>query len=138
MIDEYGTRRYIKQRGRLEVTRHQNVLTALEIRAHRYQNSKSYEELEDDRLMDEAIDETGTVPRFQAEDDDVNRVNVEEQLRKEIREVSEYLLEVHGVPPGKKGEGITRLIYENLNGIQSSLSNKNEKLEKKKKLHSKL
>ena len=42
--------------------------------------------------MDEAIDETGTVPRFQAGDDNVNRVNVEEQLRKEIREVSEYLL----------------------------------------------
>jgi hypothetical protein len=84
--------------------------------------------------MDVAIDETGTVPRFQAGDDDVNRVNVEEQLRKEIREVSDYLLEVHGVPPGRKGEGITRLIYENLNGIQSTLSNKNEKLEKARKV----
>jgi len=82
LIDEYGNRRYIKQRGRLEVTRHQNVVTALELRALHYQNSKSYEELEDNRLMDEAIDETGTVPRFQAGDDDVNlnRVNVEEQL----------------------------------------------------------
>ena len=44
--------------------------------------------------MDDAIDETGTVPRFHAGDDKDNRVNVEEQLRKEIREVSEYLLEV--------------------------------------------
>ncbi len=44
------------------MTLHQNVLTALEHRALRYQNSKSYEELEDERLMDEAIDETGTVP----------------------------------------------------------------------------
>jgi hypothetical protein len=34
------------------------------------------------------------------------------------------------VPPGKKGEGITWLICENLNGLQSTLSNKNEKLEK--------
>ena len=84
--------------------------------------------------MDDAIDETGTVPRFHAGDDKDNRVNVEEQLRKEIREVSEYLLEVHGVPPGRKGEGITRLIYENLNGIQSSLSNKNEKLEKARRV----
>ena len=50
--------------------------------------------------------------------------------KKEIREVSEYLLEVHGVSPGRKGGGITRLIYENLNGLQSTLSNKNEKLEK--------
>ena len=55
--------------------------------------------LEDKCLMDEAIDET------------------------------EYLLEVHGVYPGRKGEGITRLLYENLNGLQSTLSNKNEKLE---------
>ncbi len=43
------------------MTLHQNVLTALEHRALRYLNSKSYEELEDERLLDEAIDETGTV-----------------------------------------------------------------------------
>ena len=34
------------------------------------------------------------------------------------------------MPPGRKGEGITRLIYENLNRLQYTLSNKNEKLEK--------
>ncbi len=44
------------------MTLHQNVLTALEHQALRYQNSKSYDELEDKRLMDEAIDEMGTVP----------------------------------------------------------------------------
>ena len=48
------------------MTRHQNVLTALEQRALRYQNSKSYKELEDERRMDDAIDETGTVPCFNA------------------------------------------------------------------------
>ncbi len=55
--------------------------------------------------MDEAIDETGTVPCSIVGDDVEGRVHVEEQLRKEIREVSDYLLEVHGVPPGRKGEG---------------------------------
>ena len=84
--------------------------------------------------MDEAIDETGTVPSSIVGDDVEGRVTVEEQLRKEIREVSDYLLEVHGVPPGRKGEGITRLIYENLNGLQSTLSNKNEKLEKARRV----
>jgi hypothetical protein len=112
------------------VTLHQNILTMLEHRALHYQNSKSYEELEDEHLMDEAIDETGTVPRSNAGDDEESRVIVEEQLRKEIRGVSDYLLEVHGVPLGRKGEGITRLIYENLNWLQSTVSNKNEKLEK--------
>jgi hypothetical protein len=62
LVNEYGTRQYIKQLGRLGVTLHQNVLTALEHRALRYKNSKSYEELEDERLLDEAIDETGIVP----------------------------------------------------------------------------
>jgi hypothetical protein len=80
--------------------------------------------------MDEAIDETGTVLCPIAGGDEESRVIVEDQLRKESREVSDYLLEVHGVPLGRKGEGITRLIYENLNGLQSTLSNKNEKLEK--------
>ena len=44
------------------MTLHQNLLTALEHQALHYQNSKSYKELEDKRLMDEAIDETGTDP----------------------------------------------------------------------------
>jgi hypothetical protein len=55
-----------------------------------------------------------------------SQVVVEEQLIKEIRGVSEYLLEVHGLPPGRKGDGVTRLICENLNGLQSSMSKKME------------
>ena len=116
------------------MTQHQNVLTALEHRSLRYQTGKSYEELEEERIMDEAVDETGTVARFMTGDDEESRINVEEQLRKEITEVSEYLLEVHGVPPGRKGEGITRLIYKNLNRLQSTLSIKNEKLEKARRV----
>jgi len=56
------------------VTLHQNVLTALEHRALRYQNSKSYEESEDERLMDEAIDEMGTVPCSISGDDEESQV----------------------------------------------------------------
>jgi hypothetical protein len=71
------------------VTLHQNVLTALEHRGLRYQNSKSYKELEDECLVDVAIDETGTVPCPIAGDDDESQVIVEDQLRKEISEVSD-------------------------------------------------
>ncbi len=60
----------------------------------------------------------------------MSQVDVEEQLKKEIRGVSEYLLEVHGLPPGRKGDGVTRLIHENLNGLQSVMLSKNGKLEK--------
>jgi hypothetical protein len=48
--------------------------------------------------------------------------------------VLEYLLEVHGLPPGRKGDRVTRLIYENLNGLQSTMSRKNEKLEKARRV----
>ncbi len=99
-----------------------------------YQNSKSYEELGEEILLDEAINEMGTVPCANVGGDKESRINVEEQLIKEIREVSDYLLEVHGVPPGRKGEGITRSMYENLNGLQSTLSSKNEKLEKARRV----
>ena len=84
------------------MTLHQNVLTALDHQVLRYQNSKSYKELEDERLLDEAIDETGTVPCPIAGGNEESQVNVEEQIRKEIRQVSNYLLEVHGVPPGQR------------------------------------
>jgi hypothetical protein len=76
------------------VTLHPNVMTALEHRALRYQNSKSYEELEAERLLGEAIDETGTVLCPNVGDDKASRVNIEEQLRKEVREVSDYLLDI--------------------------------------------
>jgi hypothetical protein len=51
----------------------------------------------------------------------MSRVDVEEQLKKEIRVVSEYRLKVHGLPPGSMGDGVTRLTYENLNGLQSTM-----------------
>jgi hypothetical protein len=112
------------------VTPHQRVLTALEQRAVWYQNSRTYEELEDERLLDEAIDETGTLLCASKRGEERSQVVVEEQLIKEIWGVSEYLLEVHGLPPGRKGDGVTRLIYENLNGLQSTMSEQNGKLEK--------
>ncbi len=101
----------------------------MEQQARRYQKSQSYEELEDERLFNEAIDETGTVAAPLVEDNGEQRRTAEQEVSKEIRGVLEYLLEVHGLPPGRRGEGVTRVIYENLNGLQSALS-KNEKLDK--------
>ena len=46
-----------------------------------------------------------------------------------MRWVDEYLLKMHGVAPGEKEDGIVHLMYENLNGMNSTLSG-NEKLEK--------
>ena len=63
------------------------------------------------------------------EDDSEQSRIAEQEVSKKTKGVSEYLLEVHGLPPGQKGEGVTRVIYENQNGLQSTLS-KNEKLDK--------
>lgn len=64
---------------------------------------------------------------------DIHVTEVEQRELAEVREINEYLLQVHGIPPGKKQEGIVRLIYENLNGINSRLSN-SDKLDKAKEI----
>ncbi len=37
--------------------------------------------------------------------------------------ISDEVLQVHGVAPLSKGEGVVRLIYENMNGLSNKLSN---------------
>ncbi len=61
LIDVYGNIRYINQRGKLSVTKHHSVLNVLEKRALRFQESGCYEDLEDEALLDEALDKTRTV-----------------------------------------------------------------------------
>ena len=48
-------------------------------------------------------------------------------------DIAEVLLRVHGIAPGKKPEGVTRIIYENANSFNTRISG-NEKLEKAKEL----
>ena len=48
-----------------------------------------------------------------------------------IQGVSDDLLSLHGIAPGPKSEGVTRLIYENPDGFNTRISG-NEKLEKAK------
>ncbi len=58
--------------------------------------------------MDEAINETGMVAAPPVEDASEQCRTAEQELGKEIRGVLEYLLDVHGLPPGQKGEGVNR------------------------------
>ncbi len=104
LINKFGTRRYIKQQGQLNVTQHQSVLTALEQQVRRYQESQSYEELEDERLFDEAIDKMGTVAAPLVEDDGEQRRTAEQEGRKlgECRSISSRYM---GYPQDEKGKG---------------------------------
>jgi len=83
-------------------------------------------------LYENALDETFTVATAGLSDSDAedrNTITMEYTERVEINGVSNELLEVHGVSPGKKPDGVTRLIYENPNGFNSRIGG-NEKLEK--------
>ena len=53
--------------------------------------------------------------------------------REEVAGIAEELLEVHGVAPNKKAEGVTRLMYENVDGMLNRISN-NDKLDKAKEV----
>ena len=51
----------------------------------------------------------------------------------EIKEVTNGVLKVHVIVPGKEGQGVTRVIYENPNGFNSRITC-NEKTEKVKEI----
>ena len=50
---------------------------------------------------------------------------------RKIMEVIDEVLKVHVIAPSKKGQGVTRVIYENPNGFNSRI-NCNEKIENAK------
>jgi hypothetical protein len=66
-----------------------------------------------------------------------NHGEILQQEQTDIRVVLEEVLQVHGVLPGRKEEGITRLMYENANGFSNRMGG-NEKLGKAKDLIDKL
>ncbi len=55
--------------------------------------------------MDDAINETGTVAAPLVKDDGEQCRTAEQEISKDIRGVSEYLLDVHGLPPVGRGMG---------------------------------
>ena len=101
--------------------KHSKILAALEMRALRYRNKGRDRVDMDEVLYNEAIDETGTVATAGLSDSDedtwgeVNQNNLAATLEmEEVLGISDELLEVHGVAPGKKAEGVARLVYESV------------------------
>ena len=120
--------------------KHSRVLSALEKRALRFRNKDHNQADQDEVLFNEAIDETGTVSTVGLTDldDDTIATGVTEAEatmleNQEIQGITGDLLNVHGIAPGAKPEGVTRLIYENPDGFNTRISG-NEKLEKAKEL----
>ena len=125
----------------MSTSKHSKILSVLEQRALRWRNKAVHSHNEDDLLYRAALDETGTVNTApfsdsdgECESVDSTTTNTTEQHRGlGIEGVLEEVLEVHGVAPTRKGEGVTRLMMENPNGFSTNISG-NEKLEKEKEV----
>ena len=125
----------------MSLIKHVNILAALEMRALWYHNKGHAKAYQDDILYDEAMDKTGTIDTSEPSNFDVDAVG--EQYHKiltattlemkEIMEISDEILEVHGLAPGRKAEGITRVIYENSDRLNNQIGG-NRKLEKAKEI----
>ena len=126
------SRRY---NGHLAMTSHTRILEILERRARRFQPQLMV--AQEEEQIDYRIDETGTL----ALNGDPPGRNLEMEARvleeRELRMINDDVLEIHGTRPGKKPEGVVRLIYENANGIDGRFSN-NRKVEKAKGIHNDL
>ena len=128
----------------MTLAKHSRVMTALEKRALRYRRKGQVVSDPDEALYNEAIDETGTVSTVgldaDSEGDIVQNFTTAEATlleEEEIRGVSDDLLTIHGNVPGPKPEGVSRLLYENLDGINTRISG-NEKLDKAKEINDEL
>jgi hypothetical protein len=62
-----------------------------------------------------------------------NNYSIRQSKLESIKGLDDEILKVHGVVPGAKAEGVTRLLYENPGGFNTRLSN-NAKLDKSKEL----
>ena len=87
----------------------------------------------DEVLYQEALDETGTAPKdnlTEFDKDSVTSMEKTVEWKKEgTVDIANKLLRVHGIAPGKKPDGVTRIIYENANSF-NTIIRENEKVEK--------
>jgi len=125
MINAEGRRFTVEQDGHLNTTTHETVLKLLERRSLRL---RKQENVMEDSMHNWSVDETGTI--------EINKLNlyeIEKQEKLDMIGVSDEVLRVHGVMPGRKQDRVTRLIYENCNSLPNRLGG-NHKLEKMKDL----
>jgi hypothetical protein len=135
LVDINGDTRTVRRRGRMNITNHSSVLDALSARASRFHRSRR-DDTDNARLL-WSINETGTLNVST-----LDMCNKNETLQQETRElnaipVPDKVLHIHSFAPPKKAEGTVKLIYENLDGLNTCMKD-NEKVERMRELHDKL
>jgi hypothetical protein len=124
-MDAVGDCTLVESTNSLPHVRHESVLSALSTRANRFRGSTIHSRgIHQQQLNENRIDDTGTVQIQDCEETIAARRQEEEDYRRsqlleemKMRGVSDEVLLVHGVAPGSKQEGITRLLYKNANGF---------------------
>ena len=142
VVDGLGIIRRDECYGSMATTSHASVLNALTERSNRIRRYKGNLTTSDKLLTSWAIDETGTVNTtffMDSRENSEQYTIIEQQERIRVKEAGDpnEVLKIHGTSPGSKGEGITRLIYENVNGLNNRMSN-NGKLDCARELINKL
>ncbi len=134
LVDVNENVRTVRQKGQMNntSTSHKKVLDAFTHRA--VDLCGKTRTVDDDVRRLSTIDETGTLDLS-----GLNIYNENDALQQEMKEmndipVPEEVLQIHGFAPPKKADGTVRLIYENVDGINTRLCD-NEKVERMKELH---
>jgi hypothetical protein len=136
-IDELGNHSSTVQAGWMNITSHESILAALKNRASCFSNRGSIRGV-DNNLVSWAFDKTGIADAsfLCNNNENTKRIALAEQHKKKrVTDlgIPEEALQIHGVAPMSKAEGVIRLIYENMNSINNKLS-KNDKVEKAKEI----
>jgi hypothetical protein len=119
----------------MNITSHSSVLEALLFHASKFDMSWRYNT--DNTHPSWSIDETGTL--------DVSNLDMckeNDVLQHKTRElnaisVPDEVLHIHGFAPPTKAKGTVRVIYENLNGLNTHMKD-NYKVERMRELHNEL
>ena len=127
MLDIDGMRTAEQQPGHLNMITYMSVLLALAQCANQYHQKGS---LGENKAQTHSwmLDKMGTINTCL-----LDHGEILQQEQEIIRGVSDEVLQVHGVLPGRKEKGITWLLYKNANGLSNRMCG-NHKLSKCKDL----
>ena len=79
LLDAHGNQRVIRKHGKMGITKHVNILAALEMRALRYQNKGHAKADQDEILYDESMEENGTIDTEDLSDFDADALGEQYQ-----------------------------------------------------------
>ncbi len=133
-IDGLGNTQQRRTYERMETTDHTMILKMLERRAKQFRPVIWL--VQEQKRLEAWIDETGMLMLGETHEAD-RELTAWVGEQREIQGTQDEVLEIHGTQPGKKPDGVIRLVYANANGIDGRFKN-NWKVGKLKGIHNDL